>query len=110
MEKIRTINYQELVDCIKTKEMASALSCTTFEISVIVSQVRLLIGDFAEDFDNATMRKRLIEKLKYNPDVVRAKLFALQDFLYQADCMLDECQHYVYEIKEEEDKKEDVRC
>lgn len=102
MEKIRTTNYQELVDYVKTKEMALALACVTFEISVYVDQVKLLINDFAEDFDNAEERGRLIGKIKYNPEVISAKLFAIQDFMHRASCMLNECQNFDLEIKEKD--------
>ena len=105
MEKIRTTNYQELVDYIKTKEMALALACVTFEISVYVDQVKLLINDFAEDFGNVEQRERLIGKIKYSPDVLSAKLFAIQDFMHRASCMLEECQTFKIKEKEETERK-----
>ena len=108
MEKVRTINYKDIQEHFQTKKEALALSEVTALPMILVERCEILLGDFITT--HLESRDDAVYGAKVSWELLNAKLNSIRDDLSEATAMLIECHNYISEVREEEDKKEDVRC
>ncbi len=100
----RTDNYMELVNTVKTKEMAFCLNAVTFHPSVLAEHLSVLMDHFYESYFAGTEeRETLAFDIKYFDGKTAEALFtSLCRLAKELEAMLGECQSYYEKHKKKE--------